>query len=62
MPPRKGKGKPGRPPRGHEVERLAVYLRPALKRWLQHRAVGEGRDMGQIVTDALEAYRARVKS
>jgi hypothetical protein len=37
-----------------------VRVAGELKRWLAHRAIDEGRDMGQIVSQALEAYRNRV--
>ena len=47
----------GRPPRGDDPERLVVRISGQLKRWLAHRAIDEGRDMGHIVSDALEAYR-----
>jgi hypothetical protein len=37
--------------------RLTVYVPEDLKRWLQHRGIDEGRDVGQLVTDAIRAYR-----
>jgi len=49
----------GRPPRGDAPERLVVRVAGELKRWLAHRAIDEGRDMGQIVSEALGAYRRR---
>ena len=47
----------GRPARGDRPERLVVRVAGELKRWLAHRAIDEGRDMGQIVSAALESYR-----
>lgn len=51
----------GRPARQDSPERLVVRVPQDLKRWLAHRAIDEGRDMGQIVTEALETYRQRVE-
>ena len=51
----------GRPAREDGPERLVVRIAGELKRWLAHRAIDERRDMGQIVTDALEAYRERAQ-
>jgi len=51
----------GRPARQDGPERLVVRVAGELKRWLAHRAIDEGRDMGQIVGDALEAYRERAQ-
>jgi hypothetical protein len=47
----------GRPEREDAPVRLVVRVAAELKRWLAHRAIDEGRDMGQIVTEALEMYR-----
>lgn len=47
----------GRPARTDEPQRLVVRVPAELKRWLAHRSIDEDRDMGQIVTEALEAYR-----
>jgi len=50
-------GTGGRPARRDEPERLVVRIAGELKRWLAHQAIDERRDMGQIVSEALEAYR-----
>jgi hypothetical protein len=47
----------GRPEREDAPARLVVRVAGELKRWLAHRAIDEGRDMGRIVTEALETYR-----
>lgn len=47
----------GRPARADEPQRLVVRVSAELKRWLAHRAIDEDRDMGQIVSEALETYR-----
>jgi hypothetical protein len=47
----------GRLARTDDPQRLVVRVPASLKYWLAHRAIDEGRDMGRIVTDALEAYR-----
>lgn len=52
---------PGRPARSDQPQRLVVRVSAELKRWLAHRAIDEGRDMGQIVSEALEAYRKRAR-
>ncbi len=52
-----GKRAQGRPAREDAPVRLVVRVAGELKRWLAHRAIDEGRDMGQIVTEALETYR-----
>jgi len=51
----------GRPARGDAPARLVVRVSGDLKRWLAHRAIDEGRDMGQIVSELLDAYRSRVE-
>lgn len=56
-----GRRPEGRPPRGDEPARLVVRVAGELKRWLAHRAIDEGRDMGQIVSEALAAYRQRAE-
>lgn len=58
---RRGTKRPasGRPARTDAPTRLVVRVAGELKRWLAHRAIDEGRDMGQIVSDALESYRQR---
>lgn len=50
------KPKPARPARVS----LTVRLAEPLHRWLAHQAIDEHRDMAEILTEALEAYRARV--
>lgn len=50
---------PGRPPRQDAPQRIAVLIPGELKRWLRVTAAETGRDMGDIVTDALEALRAK---
>jgi hypothetical protein len=52
---------PGRPPRTDNPTRLAVLVPGELRRWLRIRAAEEERDMGDIVTESLAAYRKRVK-
>jgi hypothetical protein len=47
----------GRPARKDVPARLVVRVAGELKRWLAHRAIDEGRDMGQIVAEALDEYR-----
>ncbi len=54
-----GKRPPGRPPRQDNPQRIAVLIPGDLKRWLRIRAAEQGRDMGDIVTEALEVYRSR---
>lgn len=53
------KRSPGRPAREDEPQRLVVRISAELKLWVAHRAIDEGRDMGAIVTEALESYRKR---
>ena len=52
---------PGRPRRAEDMERIAVFIPGDLKRWLQHRAIDEQKDMGQIVSDAIRRYRSHRK-
>ncbi len=65
MPPRKqlrrisGKRPPGRPPRTDDPQKVAVLLPGALKKQLRIRAFEEGRDMGDLVADALRVYLKR---
>lgn len=51
----------GRPAREDSPTRLVVRVSFELKRWLAHRAIDEGRDMGGIVTQALETYRKQTQ-
>jgi len=44
----------GRPPRPPELVRLVVHVPDDLKKWLRHRAIDEGRDMGLLVTEAIQ--------
>jgi hypothetical protein len=55
------KRKLGRPRRPEGMERIAIHIPGNLKRWLQHRAIDEGKDMGQLVTEAIRLYRSRRK-
>ena len=48
---------PGRPARTDNPQRVAVLIPGELKRWLRITAAEDGRDMGDIVADALERYR-----
>jgi hypothetical protein len=54
-----GKRSPGRPPRPGAHERAVFYLPVDLKRWLQHTAIDEGKDMSQVAREAIEDYRKR---
>ena len=47
---------PGRPPRTDDPQRVAILLPGELKKRLRIRAFEEGRDMGDLVADALRAY------
>jgi hypothetical protein len=49
------------PPAGDGRSRLHCLLAADLHRWLRIQAIDEGRDMGDIVADALERYRATIK-
>jgi hypothetical protein len=51
----------GRPARADSPARLVVRVAGDLKRWLAHRAIDEQKDMGQIVSEALEMYRQRAR-
>jgi hypothetical protein len=59
--PRKrvAKRSPGRPPRTDDPKRVTVLLPGTLKRRLRLRAIEEGRDMGDIVADAMREYLRR---
>lgn len=48
---------PGRPARTDNPQRVVVLIPGELKRWLRITAAEEGRDMGDIVTDALQRQR-----
>ena len=52
----------GRPARGDAPARLVVRVPGDLKRWLAHRAIDEGRDMGQIVAALLQEYRKEART
>jgi hypothetical protein len=54
-----GKRGPGRPARQDNPQRIAVLIPGTLKRWLRIAAAEQERDMGDIVTEALEAFRKR---
>jgi len=49
----------GRPRRADDPRRLTVNLPGELRKWLRVHAVTNERDMGEIVTEALRAYRER---
>lgn len=46
----------GRPPRTDDPQKVAVLLPGVLKRRLRIRAFVEGRDMGDLIADALRTY------
>lgn len=50
---------PGRPARTDDPQRVAVLLPGELKKKLRIRAFEEGRDMGDLVSDALRDYLRR---
>ena len=50
---------PGRPPRLDAPQRIAVLIPGDLKRWLRVTAAEQGRDMRDIVAEALAAHRAK---
>ena len=50
---------PGRPPRTDDPQKIAVLLPGELKKQLRIRAFEEGRDMGDLVADALRVYLER---
>lgn len=54
-------GRPGRPARKDDPERLVVRIPARLKRWLRVHAIDQCRDMGQVTTEALELYRRLMK-
>ena len=51
--------KGGRPPRTDDPTAIRVLLPGELRQWLRVRAAVEARDQGDVITDALRAYRAR---
>ena len=55
------KRKQGRPRRTDDPMRLTVNLPGELRYWLRVHAVTVERDMGDIVEEALIAYRKRLK-
>jgi hypothetical protein len=55
--PRKRIG--GRPRRTDNPTPIRVLLPGELRQWLRVRAAIEARDQGDVITDALRAYRAR---
>lgn len=52
-------GQQAAPP--EERARLHCLIAADLHRWLRFQAIDEGRDMGEIVAEALERYRATSK-
>ena len=59
MPRKPAKRPPGRPPRTDQPERVTVLLPAVLRRRLKIQAFEEGRDMGDVVADALGDYLKR---
>lgn len=57
---RSGRARMGRPPRTDDPKRLAIMLPGAQARWLQRRALAEGRPQGDVVADALARYQRQV--
>jgi hypothetical protein len=55
----KGKRKGGRPPRTDNPTAIRILLPGELRQWLRVRAAVEARDQGDVITDALNAYRKR---
>jgi hypothetical protein len=54
------KRKPGgRPPRTDDPTPIRILLPGELRQWLRVRAAVEVRDQGDIITEALTAYRRR---
>lgn len=51
----------GRPPRTDDPRRLTIILPGEMRRWLRVHAATVEQDMGDIVTEALAAYRERLK-
>ncbi len=56
----KAKRPRGRPARTDNPRRLTVNLPGELRKWLGVQAAKEERDMGDIVTEMLRAYRGRL--
>ena len=50
---------PGRPARTDDPQKIAVLIPGELKKWLRITAIERGADMGDIVTEALLAYRRK---
>jgi hypothetical protein len=49
----------GRPRRTDDPTRIVVLLPGELRQWLRERAAREARDQGDVIADALTAYRTR---
>jgi hypothetical protein len=49
----------GRPRRTDDPTPIRVLLPGELRKWLRVRAATEERDQGDVITDALNAYRSR---
>jgi hypothetical protein len=49
----------GRPPRDDDPTPIRVLLPGELRQWLRVRAAVEARDQGDVIADALVAYRKR---
>ena len=57
--PKAAKRKPGRPRRTDDPTPIRVLLPGELRDWLRVRAATEKRDQGDVIADALVAYRNR---
>jgi hypothetical protein len=53
------KRRPGRPRRTDSPVPIRVLLPGELRQWLRVRAAIEARDQGDVIADALAAYRKR---
>ena len=51
----------GRPPRTDDPRRVTVLLPGKLRAWLRVQAAREAKDQGDVIAEALEAYRKRLR-
>jgi hypothetical protein len=51
----------GRPPRRDDPQRIQIVLPGKLRAWLRVEAARQAKDQGDIITEALVAYRAQKK-
>ena len=51
----------GRPPRRDDPQRIQIVLPGKLRQWLRVRAAREAKDQGDVITEALELYRKRIR-